>query len=160
MLAGTAMLAMGIPGPLEQLVSPAAATAWTPLPEEHQPTIHDAFPVIGVDVNALLAETMQGQGYLDTGCSSSVAGSGWIAAMAQELAARGLEMEKGETNEVFRGLGGATRRAKTRWTFPVGIKGRNSTITVAEVDGDMPLLISIGQMAEWGFQQLFEGRPG
>ena len=93
MLAGTAMLAMGIPGPLEQLGQPVAAAAWTPLPV--QPTVHDAFPVIGLDVTALLADTIQGQGYLDTGCSSSVAGSGWISAMAQELASRGIEMQKG-----------------------------------------------------------------
>jgi hypothetical protein len=51
---------------------------------------------------------------------------------------------------VFNGLGGARRVSQHFWEIPVGIFGRHDIVEVAEIAGDMPCLISRGQLKTWG----------
>ena len=65
-------------------------------------------------------------GYIDSACTSGVAGKKWLIALRDALEPFGLAPIVTETHEVFHGVSGAIRVAKRRWTFPAGIRGRHT----------------------------------
>ena len=88
----------------------------------------------------------------DIGCTKSVAGEAWLSNFFARLSELGLQGRMDEDHTMFNGLGGAKRKSTGAWWVPCGICGTNQTMRICSIPGSMPLLISVGQLAEWGTQ--------
>jgi len=87
---------------------------------------------------------------LDTGCRRSVAGPKWHSAMRTRLQSLGLEPIEKPCKSQFVFGSGASVKAKSRWVYPIAIKGKPGLIDVAEVPCDCPGLLSKSSMQKMG----------
>ncbi len=101
---------------------------------------------------ALVGVTEHGAAHAvcDIGCTKSVAGAVWCAEAAARMRQYGLRPLMCEDDTRFRGLGDSSRRAHRGWRMPCGIKGRHTVTRGCEIDGSMVMLVSVGQLDEWG----------
>ncbi len=113
-----------------------------------------ALPVAEVSLDALWAQPgdQRGFGISDIGCTKDVASTNWFKETQNRMKQFGLRPVCVKDDTLFRGLGGSSRRAKQSWKLPVGVFGTHDVMCVAEIDGDMPMLISVWQLASWGAQ--------
>ena len=55
------------------------------------------------------------------------------------------------TSECCTGLGGVVKHAIKRWFIPMAVLGVATDTSFAEIDGDMPGLISTAQLEKWDY---------
>ena len=87
---------------------------------------------------------------LDTGCRRSVAGPKWHTAMRSRLQSLGLEPIEKPCKSQFVFGSGASVKAKSRWVYPIAIKGKPCLLDVAEVPCDCPGLLSKSSIQKMG----------
>ncbi len=133
-------------------------------PDVRLPTYHDcpqsmsyawALPVaeIHLDMDSALwaePEDRTGYGIADIGCTKNVGGTDWFVACAERMRRFGLRPVHLRDETMFRGIGGSSRRAKSGWKLPIGVYGAHDVACMAEIEGEMPMLISVWQLASWG----------
>ncbi|CAE7616057.1 RE2, partial [Symbiodinium sp. CCMP2592] len=86
---------------------------------------------------------------LDSGCTRTMHGSGWAEGFESQLRALGLAVHEVEKTQRFRGVGGMSLSTVTK-IFPIGIQGVHGDLYSAEVEGNLPLLLSRPFMHELG----------
>ena len=87
----------------------------------------------------------------DTGCTDSVMTTSWRSDAQAELRKYGLEMVPVPLKKVkFRGLGGVIVETVATWRVPVGIHGMHTEMTISEIPGEMPTLVSRAELERWG----------
>ncbi len=114
-----------------------------------------AFPTMGtLDVSAASALWSAGEypmTIVDSGCTSAVAGRGWLEALQVQHAGWHMRPWVEERREVFHGLGGVRHVSERRWHFAAGIYRKHRAISYAEIAGDMPGLMSKIDLGNLGF---------
>ena len=86
---------------------------------------------------------------LDSGCSATVAGEDWLKNYLDSLNQEELaEVEKEESDTIFKLGGGRCLISKGRWIIPCTIAGVKCRIATDIVDSDIPLLLSKSSMKE------------
>ena len=95
------------------------------------------------------ADDSIGIAVLDTACQTAMHGRPWRAAFERELARRGLKPRSRTETTSFRGIGGKSK-SDTVVTLPVGIFGVSGTIESAELEQDVPCLLSRHTQARLG----------
>ncbi|CAK0898700.1 unnamed protein product, partial [Prorocentrum cordatum] len=97
---------------------------------------------------------------VDIGASIAAAGRGWLDRVETELAKYGFKPIKTQACQNFKGLGGARRESKQKWTIPVGIGRKHVLQECFETPRDMIGLASRKDLAEWKTNLLrARGRP-
>ena len=86
---------------------------------------------------------------LDSGCTRTMHGSVWAQTFEERLRELGLAVHTVEKTQRFRGVGGMSQSTVTK-IFPTGMQGVRGDLYSAEVEGNLPLLLSRPFMHELG----------
>ena len=91
-----------------------------------------------------------GTGIWDTGCRRTLAGSRWIRNYVTALSRLHYKAEWTATNEKFKFGNQGRLNSKKLWHLPIELYGKMGVLSVHEVPGDCPLLISEDSMEKLG----------
>ena len=97
----------------------------------------------------LLHETWN-SAILDSACSSDVSGKKWIDELMMKLNLKEEQVSRGSSVKVFNFGGGEKLDSLGSVKFPCVIAGKEVMITTDVVDSNIPLLLSIRTMKEFG----------
>eukprot|EP00438_Fugacium_kawagutii_P026759 Skav216449 [mRNA] locus=scaffold50:462658:469839:- [translate_table: standard] len=92
------------------------------------------------------------QAITDCACSRSLAGVAWIGKLKENAKAKGHRFEKVNQSETFKFGGDKLFHSSTAWVFWLSIKGKWFLVKVAELDTDVPLLLSRNVLAALGMK--------
>ena len=75
----------------------------------------------------------------------------WRLEAEKELSRYGLRLlPVRQKPKAFKGLAGADAETKQAWRMPCGVYGAHTEITISEIEGDMPTLLSRSDLERWG----------
>ena len=101
----------------------------------------------------VLFQQHPGQGIVDSGCRTAVAGIQWHEKFQAALKEKGLKWHEEEENEMFKFGAGAPEKSCKAYLYPIGIHGFNDVLRMSCVSGgaaDCPGLIGPSELARWG----------
>ena len=102
------------------------------------------------DELVLLLHESWNSAILDSGCSSNVCGKKWIDDIISKLNIEEHEVTRGSSVKVFNFGGGEKLNSLGTVTFPCLLAGKNINITTDIVSSNLPLLLSIKTMKDFG----------
>ena len=89
---------------------------------------------------------------LDAGCQTSVGGSEWHQALQAELDTLGIAYASEDLVEYFKFGDGTTVTSTRTWTYRLALSGMLADITIADVPGTLPGLLSPDATGQFGLQ--------
>ena len=85
---------------------------------------------------------------LDNGCQRNVAGARWHRETRKRLRETGLAPVKIDQTEDFQFGDDRIDTSVCAWEYPIGIRGNNGSLNIAEVSSNCPGLMSQDTMAD------------